>query len=186
MAIDVRERTIEEIQDRLKTMSTDLNKVIYLESALKGVSFNFEIKRFIWGELADLYEGRGMFEKAARAMANKAGMEIVSRDRTDSYIDSAELFAKVGKVEDADEMFVRAMRDVNSEQAAKVKLARKNIYFVLAKDLEIRGKRASAVKFYEKLIKMKLDEIERAMVKEKLLSTYKALGMFREARLLGE
>jgi len=34
------------------------------------------------------------------------------------------------------------------------------------------------------LIKMKLEEIERSEVVEKLKISYKALGMFREARLL--
>lgn len=184
MAIQVRERTIEEIEEKLTEMSTALNKISYLESALNVAGFSFEIKRFLWKELARFYEERKMFERAARAMANKAGMEVTFREKIDSYVTAAELFSRLGKVEDADEMFVRASRDANDEQRAKVKLARKNIYSISAKELENKGKRASAVKFYEKLIKMNLDEMEKADVKERLLSTYKALGLFREARLL--
>lgn len=184
MVIQVRERTIEEIEDKLTEMSTALNKISYLESALNVAGFSFEIKRFLWKELAQLYEERKMFERAARAMANKAGMEVTFREKIDSYVTAAELFSRLGKVDDADEMFVRASRDANDEQRAKVKLARKNIYSISAKELENKGKRASAVKFYEKLIKMNLDEIEKADIKEKLLLTYKALGLFREARLL--
>ena len=186
MVVQVRERTIEEIEEKLAGMRTDLNKIGYLESALKESGFSFEIKRFLWGKISGLYEERKMFERAARAMANKAGVEISLRDKVDSYVTAAELFARIGKVDDADDMFVRASRDANTEQKAKVRLARKNIYSVSAKELESKGKKASAVKFYEKLIKMNLDESEKAEIKEKLLGTYKALAMFREAKLLGD
>lgn len=184
MATQVKERTIEEIEEKLLEMNTALNKVDYLESALNIAGFSFEIKRFIWNELAQLYEERKMFERAARAMSNKAGMEVTFKDKIDSYVTAAELFSRIGKVDDADEMFVRAARDANAEQKNKVKLARKNIYLIAAKDLESKGKKASAVKFYEKLIKMNLEEVEKEEIKEKLLTTYKALGLFREAKLL--
>ena len=186
MGVQVRERSIEEIEGKLAGMNTVLNKIGYLESAVKIPGFSFEIKRFLWGELAGLYGERKMFERAARAMSNKAGMEVSFRDKVESYLSAAELFAKVGKIDDAEEMFVRASRDVNAVEKVKIKLARKNIYFVLARGLEVDGKRAGAVKFYEKLIKMKLDDVERDEIKEKLLVMYKALGMFREAKLLGE
>ena len=184
MAVQVRERTIEEFEAKLAEMNTDLNKISYLESALKATSFSFEIKRFLWGKLAALYSDRKMFERAAKAMSNKAAMEITSRDKVDSYVTAAELYARIGKIDDADEMFTRATRDAGGEQVMKVRLARKNIYSVFAKELEAKGKRASAVKFYEKLIKMKLDDVEKALIKEKLVSSYKALGMFREAKLI--
>lgn len=184
MAIQVRERTIEEIGTKLAEMNTALNKIMYLESALSVSGFNFEIKRFIWKELSDLYGERKMFERAARAMSNKAGMAVVFKERVNDYISAADLFSKVGKIEDADEMFTRASRDADREQKARLKLARKNIYLVSARDLELKGKKASAVKFYERLIKMDLEDIERAEVKSKLLNTYNALGMFREAKLL--
>jgi len=184
MAVQVRERTLDEIKKKLVEMNTDLNKITYIESALKETGFSFEIKRFLWGELAKHYVGRKMFEKAARAQANKASMEITMRDKMESYILSAEYFAKVGKIDICEDMFVRAGRDVTGEQNARVKLARRNIYFACAKELEDTGKRASAVKFYEKLMKMELDGLERAMIKDKLIKTYNALGLFREAKML--
>jgi tetratricopeptide (TPR) repeat protein len=184
MVIQVREKTIEEIEDKLAEMNTALNKIDYLESALKATSLSFEIKRFLWGELAGLYEERKMFERAARAMANKAGVEVMFKDKIDSYVTAANLFAKIGKVDDADDMFLRASRDANEEQKMKVRLARKNVYLVSAQELEAKGKKASAIKFYEKLIKMRLEDVEKDEIKEKLLERYKALGMFREAKLL--
>lgn len=185
MVIQVRERSIEEMEIKLGSMNTALNRIVYLESALKVVSGDFEVKRFIWGELAKLYEERGMFERAGRALANLAGLEAMFKERMDSYVMAAELFCRVGKIEDADQMFVLAIRDAIGEDRRKVKLARKNVYLNAASGLEKKGKRASAVKFYEKLVKMKLDEVEKNEILEKLRVSYNALGMFREARLLG-
>ena len=184
MVVQIRENNIEEIEEKLAEMNTDLNKINYLESALKESGFSFEIKRFLWKELAGLYEQRKMFERAARAMANKAGVEVMAKDKVNSYVTAAELFSKLGKVEDADDMFLRASRDSTETQRMKVRLARKNIYLVSAQELESKGKKASAVKFYEKLIKMKIEEVEKVEIKMKLISTYNALGMFREAKLL--
>ena len=184
MAIQIREKTIEEIESRLLEMNTTLNKIMYLESALGISGFSFEIKRVLWKRLSDLYEERKMFERSAKAMSNKAGMEISFREKIDSYIIAAELYSRAGKVDDADEMFIRASRDANTEQKMRVKLARKNIYLISAKELENKGRKASAVKFYEKLIKMNLEDIEKKEIKEKLMETYKALGLFREMKLL--
>ena len=185
MTVQVREKTIEEMRVKLGSINTALNKIIYLESALKAVGGSFEIKRFVWGELAGLYEERKMFERAARALGNLASMEPMFRERMDSYVMAAEMFCRIGKISDADEMFVRATRDVAGDGKGKVMLARKNVYFGFARELEKKGKRASAVKFYEKLIKMRLEDVERDEVLEKLRMSYRALGMFREARLLG-
>jgi len=186
MGIQVRERTAEEIEVKLAEMNTALNKIGYLESAVKVPGFSFEIKRFLWNELCELYKERKMFERAARAMSNKAGMEVSFRDKVESYLSAAELFAKCGKIDDAEEMFVRSGRDANDGEKRKIRLARKNIYLVLAEGLEAEGKRAGAVKFYEKLIKMNLDDIEKGKIKVKLLGMYNALGLFREAKLLGD
>jgi len=183
MSIDINEQTIEEIQERLEGMKTDLNKIVYLESALKK-GFSFKIKHFLWENLVGLYEERKMYDKAAKAMSAKSGVEVAFRDKIESYLKAAELYAKAGRIIDADEMFIRAIRNANIEQKQKIKLARKNIFLVSAKELEQAGKKVAASRFYEKLLEMKLDEMEKELIKDKLLKTYKALGKFREARLL--
>lgn len=185
MVVQVRERTIEEMEAKLLSMNTALNKINYLESALKAIGGSFEIKRFIWGELAKLYEERTMFERAARALGTLASMEPMFRERMDSYVMAAEMYCRIGKVEDADNMFSKAIQGATGDDKAKIVLARKNIYLSAAKELEGKAKRASAVKFYEKLIKMKLEDIEKEEILDKLRESYNTLGMFREARLLG-
>lgn len=186
MVIQVREKTIEGMEAKLLEMNTALNKIVYLESALKAVTVaSFDVKRFLWRELALLYEERKMFERAARALGNLASMEPMFKERMDSYVMSAEMFCRIGKIVDAEDMFTRAVRDAGRMDKEKVMLARKNVYFMFARELEEKGKRASAVKFHEQLIKMKLEDVEREEVVGKLRVAYKALGMFREAKLLG-
>lgn len=186
VVVQIREKTVEQMSDKLSTMGTALNKIVYLESALRVSASDFEVKRFLWKELSRLYGERKMFERAARALENLAGLEPMWKDRMDSYVEAARMFCYVGKIEDAENMFIRAARDAGRADKEKVKLARKNVYLSSANELEKKGKRASAAKFYEKLIKMKLDETERLEIVEKLKVSYKALGMFREARMLGE
>jgi len=184
MMITIREKTIEEMEEKLTKMNTDLNKLSYLEIALREPDFNYEIKRFLWGQTSGLYKAQKMYEKSAKAMSNKASTEITMKDRIESFLSAAELYAKCGKVDESENMFVKAAREASIEQVEKIKLAKKNIYIVFAKELEKNNKKASAVKFYEKLIKMHIDPIEKTLIKEKLRTTYKSLGMFREAKLL--
>ena len=184
MAINVREGSLDELKARLAEMNTDLNKINYLEAALGTGGFSLEIKRFLLGELSVLLEGRRLLERAAKTIANKAGIEPMKKDKIEGYLKAAELYSELGKVEEADDMFRRASRDTTPNDHARVILARKNIYMKFAKELESKGKRASALKFYEKLIKTRLEEVERIFVKDRLMNLYKALGLFSEAKML--
>lgn len=184
MAVQVREKTIEEINKKIKTMNTDLNKIDYLEAAIKERGYSFEIKRFLLKELAELYETRKMYPKAARYMSNKAAIEITNKDKTESYLRAGELYANAHDVEEAENMFNKAYHETKSENRPKVLLTKKNIYMEFAKDLENKGKKVAASKFYEKLIKMSIDNTEKIEIKEKLINTYKALGQFREIKML--
>ncbi len=181
--INVKEQTISEIQEKLLTMNTGLNKIAYLESALKQ-NFSYDIQRFLWQKITDCYEERKMFEKAAKAMSAKSAIEITFKDKIESCLKSAELYTKAGKIDFAEELFQRASREANSQEKAKIKLTKKNLYLLEAQGLEKQGKRVTALKFYEHLIKTDLDDFEKQEIKAKLLDAYKALGKFREAKLL--
>lgn len=183
MVINVKESSLEEIESKLGEMRTDLNKIAYLESALKA-GLTYEIKRFILENLGEFYENKNLYEKAAKTMSMKAGIDVSFKEKIESYLKAGELYARAGKVDDADEMFVRAGRSASPGQKQRIKLAKKNIYQVVAQELEKKGKRASAVKYYEKLIQMDLEDVEKNKIKEKLKETYKALGKFREAKFL--
>lgn len=182
--MNVRETNIDQIKERLGKMSTDFNKLDYLESAVKTGGFSFEIKRFLYGELAKIYEEKKMYEKAAKALVNKVSSAVMKKEKIEDSIAAAELHAKLGKIEEAENMFAKASHEATAPEKAGILLARKNIYLVTAKNLEAKGKKASSIAFYEKLLKMKLSESEKDEIKKILIERYKALGMFREARML--
>ena len=180
--VQIKEKTIEEIEEKLEEMKTPLNKIAYLESALKE-NFTFKLKREILSKIAELYEFNKMLEKAAKAISNKAGIEVSFRDKIESYLKAAELYARLGKINDAELMFTRAARVAQEQREnSKVELAKKNIFLTNAKSLERQGKKGAAAGFYEALIKMRLDDMEKQEVKERLIDIYKSLGKFREAK----
>jgi hypothetical protein len=77
-----------------------------------------------------------------------------------------------------------AGRETTPEQRAKIILAKKNIFMKFAQELEKSGRKTACLKFYEHLVKMDIDNIEKEQIKSKLRIFYSALGMFREAKLL--
>ena len=81
-------------------------------------------------------------------------------------------------------MFSRASREGNSEQQGKINLAKKNIYFTIASDLEKKGRMSNGTKFYEHLLTLKIDDLEKSMIKKKLVEYYKRMGRFNEMRMI--
>lgn len=181
--VQVLETSLEQLKEKLKSMRTNFNKSAYLESAFKK-DLSLEIKRFILENLSAIYTQDRMYAKAAKALSNKARFDTTFKEKIDSYIRSAELFCKTGSIEDAEEMFSRAAREANEVERLDIIKKRKEIYFSSLQGLEKQGKRASTLKFYERLIKMKLTPEEKEGVKEKLVKTYKILGRFKDAEIV--
>lgn len=182
--VQVKERLFQDVKSKYETLNTDLTKMEYLESVLKMSDVNMDVKKFALGMLAELYERRMMFDKAAKAMFGKAGYDITFKDKVETYLKAAEYYAKAANVLGAEDMFSRASREANTEQQMKIQIARKNIYLSIANDLEKRGRMANATKFYEHLLTLKIDDLEKHMIKKKLSDYYKRMGRFNEARVV--
>ncbi len=183
--VQVLETNLEQIKERLAKMRTNFNKADYLESAFKK-DLSIEIKKFILESLTDIYEQDKMYAKSAKAMSNKARFDSTFKERIVSYLRAAEFYCMVGGIEDAEEMFSRAVREANSVEKMDIIKKRKEMYFSYAEKLEKQGKRSNSMKFYEKLIKMRLEDSEKEVVKEKLIRTYKLLGKFKDAELISK
>ena len=183
MVIRVAEKSLKEVEERLQKIGTPLIQIQYLESVLSKSFLDLESKRVLWKKLADLYSSRKMFEKAAKALIKKASIEITQSQKADDYITSAEYYVKIGKIQDSEHLFFKALRDCPDKRQT-IRLARKNIYSAYAKIFEREMKKTSAMKLYEQLLKTDLEEIEKKEVKKKLKQLYLSLGMFREARLI--
>jgi tetratricopeptide (TPR) repeat protein len=183
--VRVIETNLEQIKDKLDSIRTNFNKILYLESAIKK-DFSIEIKRFIFMTLVVLYTQDGLYEKAAKTLSSKAKFDLTFKEKIESLISSAELYCKVGKIEDAEEMFSRSFREANEVQRLDILKKRKEMYFNYADYLEKQGKRSSSLKFYEKLMKIRLEKGERNKAKEKLIKTYTLLGRFKEANIISK
>lgn len=184
--IQINEKNLEEIKNKLNTIRSDLNKIEYLESIFKK-DFSIDIKRFALTNLISLYEKNMMYEKAARVLSTKARFDTTFREKIEDYIESAKFFCKVGKIDDAEEMFSRASREANEQQRKELFFKKKQMYLEFAEYLEKTGKRSSSLRFYEILIKIPyLTEEEKTKIKEKLSKTYKLLGRFREAETISK
>jgi tetratricopeptide (TPR) repeat protein len=181
--VQVLEKNLEQLKEKLAEMKTNLNKIDYLESAFKK-EFSIDAKRFILDSLAELYEKDLLYEKAAKVISNRSVFEITFKEKIESSIKAADFFCKTGKIEDAEAMFSRAVREANEIQRKDILRRRKEMYFRHAEQLEKDGRRSKAMKFYEKLINIKLEEPEKFMVKERLAKTYRLLGRFKDADMI--
>ncbi|MEI7718534.1 MAG: hypothetical protein WCI72_01600 [archaeon] len=182
--VQVKEKLFQDVKSKYETLSTDLTKMEYLESVLKMSDVNMDVKKFALGMLAELYERRMMYDKAAKAMFGKAGYDLTFREKVDTYLKAAEYYAKAGNILGAEDMFSRASREANTEQQGKINLAKKNIYFTIASDLEKKGRMSNGTKFYEHLLTLKIDDLEKSMIKKKLVEYYKRMGRFNEMRMI--
>jgi tetratricopeptide (TPR) repeat protein len=183
MEIRVKEKSLREVEEKLNSMTNDLSKISYMESALKE-NVTFDVKRFLYDKLAEIFSQRKMYDRAALAISNKITITTTFREKMETYVHAGELFAKAGRVVDAEHMFNKALGEANTIEKEKIKQKVREVFFKNAEHLERAGKRASAVVFYERLLGMGLDEKERNSIKEKILLIYKALGEFSKARTL--
>jgi tetratricopeptide (TPR) repeat protein len=180
--VQVKERLFQDVKAKYESLMTDLTKMEYLESALKTSDIGMDVKKFALGILAELYEKKLMYDKAAQALFAKAGYELTFREKIETYLKAAEHYTKAGNIIGAEDMFSRAMREANIEQKPKIQIARKNTFLKIAKELENKNRMNHATKFYEHLLTFKLEDTEKEMIKNRLIDYYKRMGRFNELR----
>ena len=73
---------------------------------------------------------------------------------------------------------------LNSKEREDIQVSLKQMFKAQAAALESEMKRNHAVKFYERILDMKLSDQERRESKEKLLDLYKKTGKLHEALVL--
>lgn len=179
----IQEKTLEEIKQKLDSMTSDFNKINYLEAALSR-EFTFDIKRFLYTKLAELYEAKRMYEKAAKAITNRTINEVTFRERIASFMRAGELYIKAGKIEDGLHTYLKALTEANTTERQEIKMKIKAVLFEGAKEAEKSGRKANVIRYYEKLLELPLSPVEKQEIKAKLLAIYKALGKFSEAKAL--
>lgn len=161
----------------------DFVRIDYLTRYIKE-NPPFDLRRFAYQKLAEIYEKRGMFSDAARCFDSISQLSVSSTEKVQSYVKETELFIKAGEFERADESMKRAVGESEGRQREEIKFALKDFYKRQALVYEKENRRNNATKIYEKLLTMDINSGEREEIKKKLLGLYEQLGRVKEFLVL--
>jgi tetratricopeptide (TPR) repeat protein len=107
-----------------------------------------------------------------------------SQEKIDYLIKETKAYIQGGRFDEADSVMRRSMEEIPIVKKADIYEDIKNFYKIQAVAFEKEAKRNHAIKVYEKLLSMKINDSERNEAKAKLLSLYEQLGKFRESSAL--
>lgn len=141
-------------------------------------------KKYAFMKLIEIYQGKGMFNDIAQIYNNLIILSTSSQEKIDYLIKETKAYIQGGRFDEADSVMRRVMDEVTIVKKADIYEDIKNFYKIQAGAFEKEAKRNHAIKVYEKLLSMKINESERNEAKEKLLSLYEQLGKFRESSAL--
>lgn len=158
-------------------------QIDYLTRFLKE-PLTMDMKKFVFLKLAELYEKISMLKEAAKNYDNAAMVSILFSEKINHYMKEAELYIKADDFEKSDRAMKKAMSQANSTEKNEIYITVKDFYKRQAEAYEKNLKRAHAARFYEKLLEMKISELERKEIKEKLLEIYDKLGKRKEYLVL--
>jgi len=159
-------------------------QIDHLNRFLKDHSLSMDTKKFIFLKLASLYEASKLFGETAKAYDNAASVSLTFVEKIKHYTKAAESYARLGAFDRVDEAVRKAMAEANSRERDDLQTTIKMMYKAQAVSLESEMKRSHAVKFYEKLLDMRLSDQERREIREKLSDLYQKLGKLHEFQAL--
>ncbi len=159
----------------------DFVKIDWLTRFLKKGSPSRDIRIFVYQKLAEIYEKKFLYGEAAEAYEN-IGMNMIRyTDKIKYYMKEAEIWILKGEFEKTDKALRRALNEANAAQKKEIYSEMKNLYLTQAKKYEKNMKTHNALRIYEKLNQMGLEDSERREVREKLIELYEKFGKFKDA-----
>jgi len=159
-------------------------QIDHLNRFLKEHHLSIDTRKFIFLKLASLYEGSKLFGEAAKMYENAAGMSLTFAEKIKHYMVETDMYVKLGAFDRIDQAVKKALSEANSKEREDIQVSLKQMFKAQAAALESEMKRNHAVKFYERILDMKLSDQERRESKEKLLDLYKKTGKLHEALVL--
>src|SRR3989344_1600558 len=166
------------VEEKISTMG-DYVKIGYLSNCLKK-SLDFDTRKFVLTTLSKLYEDRKMFNAAGKMLSFAADINTTFNGKISDFLNSTELFIKVGSYDEADLAFKKATSIANISQKTELKKRVKEIYQIQAKEHLKKDRRKNAAEVYERLLTVDLDPQEKDEIKAKLIVLYESLGKIRE------
>jgi len=176
---NMRKREIEEVLEG----KGEFVKIDYLTRYLKTIP-PFEMRKFAYAKLAEIYEEKRMFFDAAKTYKNIALSSLTFRDKIKYHLKEAESFIKAGEFVETEKALKSALSEANADQRIEIHKDIKKAYMEHAENLEKEFKTNNASKIYEKILTLDLSEDEEKDVRKKLLELYEKLGKIKELKFL--
>ncbi|HUW43803.1 MAG TPA: hypothetical protein VMV95_02500 [Bacillota bacterium] len=142
------------------------------------------IKKFVFLKLAELYEKTSMLKEAAKNYNNAAMVSIPFSEKMKYFVKEAELYISAGDFEKAEGAQKKAISEANSIEREEIYFTIKEFYKKEAETYEKNLKRAHAARVYEKLLEIRISDLERKEIREKLMGIYDKLGKTKEYLIL--
>lgn len=141
-------------------------------------------KKFAFTKLIEIYTSKKMFNDVAKIYNSLALLALSPQERVECLVKETKAHIQSERFDEADAVMRRAMEEVTIIKKADIYEDIKKFYKQQAENYEKEARRNHAVKVYEKLLSMRINEQERNEVKGKLLALYEQLGKFRESSVL--
>jgi len=176
------EKTIPEIEAKLKLVGGDLVKIEYLENCLKQIPLPNDVARFCHIKLAELYKAKLMLTLAVKHTDNAAECATTNKDKIDLYLKEISLMIKVGDYLMLDKPFKKAIAVANNSEKELIKSHLKAEFFTQASEYEKKGNNRKAAEIYERIMDLSVvKDDERRDIIKRLATLNNKLGKIREA-----
>ncbi|MDO8467953.1 MAG: hypothetical protein Q7S56_03350 [Nanoarchaeota archaeon] len=172
-----------EVEEELRGKG-DFVKVDYLNRYLKETP-SIDMRKFAFLKMAEIYENKGTFIEAARSYENAATSSLTFVEKIEYHIKECQSYIKGNDFVRADQALKKAMVEANATQRNEIYIKVKEFYKRMAEIYERETKRNHAVRIYEKLLLMRISDVEKREIKDKLKFLYEKLGKIKEANKLG-
>lgn len=177
----IAEKTIPEIEVKLKTIGGEMVKIEYLENCLKQ-NASHEVRKFCHVKLADLYAAQKLYAYAIKHLDSAAEGATTYKDKMQLYLSETLLYLKKGEYFGLDNAFKKALASANDIEKEQIKQQVKKEFFKQAKEFESTNRRANAITIYERILQLPfVSQIEKDEVIRRLHGLYLQVGRIADA-----
>ena len=157
----------------------DFVKIDYLQKFLSKAK-SLEMRKFILLKTSEIYEDKGMLNEAARMCDSASHISIKDFEKVSLHMRESGLYIKSGYFEHADLAFKKALSFASQREKDEIKKSLKEFYFKQGEAFEKSQRRSNAIKLYEKMQTIGLDEVEKARIRERLIDLYEKTGRLKD------
>ena len=176
------EKTIPEIEQKLKIVGGDLSRILYIENCLKQQDIPNDVRRFCHIKLAELYAAKIMYPTAARHLEAAAGCATTYKEKMQLYFNESVLFLKKGDYPAVETAFKKALAQTNEKEKIELKNNLKKEFFTQAEAYIKRERRGTAILIYEAMVALPfLSDGEKSDIMKILHELYLKTGRITDA-----